>query len=422
MEELLHKLDTLLTDVLGEAVLGQTVAKLILIIGALLVFWVLWKLTDRFCRNLNERIDGWTGSWLKGLSIQRQRILTASDISRILQGAIRWIRRLIKFTLLLFFINVLFYFFEGSRNFALKLIVGTGHILQGIAVAVIEYLPNLAVIIVVLLIARFLLHLLKLVFIGIEKNRITIPHFYPEWSATSYNLLRILMIMLTLIIIFPYLPGSSSPAFQGVSIFVGVLFSLGSTTAVANLVAGIVITYTRAFKIGDRVKISNTEGDVIERSAFVTRIKTPKNVEVSIPNSAVLANHIINYSSQAGDSGLMLHTTITIGYDVAWPRVHELLLSAAEKTTNVESDPSPFVLQTALNDFYVEYELNVTTREPGLKPSTYSELHANILNAFGEAGVEITSPHYRANRDGTALAIPADTPQSPTTPATEQPS
>jgi small-conductance mechanosensitive channel len=270
-------------------------------------------------------------------------------------------------------------------------------------------LPNLAVIAVVLLVVRFLIHILKLIFRGIEQKRITLPGFYPEWSATSFNLTRILMIVLTLIIIFPYLPGSDSPAFQGVSIFVGVLFSLGSTTAVANVVAGIVITYTRAFKMGDRVKISNTEGDVIERSAFVTRIRTPKNVEVSIPNSSVLGDHIINYSSQAETTGLTLHTNMTIGYDVPWTTVHELLLEAASKTDDILSEPPPFVLQTALNDFYVEYELNATTRNPGQKTRIYSDLHANILNAFQAADVEILSPHYRADRDGTDRVIPGGT-------------
>ncbi len=406
LEALFKKLDEYLMQILGEAALAQAASKVILIAAAVILFWAIWKFVDRFCRSLDTRIEAWQETWIKGLSIQRQRILTAYEITHILQGAVRWLRRLLKAALALSFINVVFYFFEGSRTLALALLVGVGSILKGMAVAVVDYVPKLAVIIVVLVVARFLIHLLKLIFRGIEQKRITIPGFYPEWSATSFNLTRILMIVLTLIIIFPYLPGSSSPAFQGVSIFVGVLFSLGSTTAVANVVAGIVITYTRAFKMGDRVKISNTEGDVIERSAFVTRIRTPKNVEVSIPNSAVLANHIINYSAQAEMTGLTLHTRLTIGYDVPWTKVHELLLEAAAKTEHILSDPAPFVMQTALNDFYVEYELNATTRKPGLKPRIYSDLHANILNAFQAAGVEILSPHYRASRDGTALVIP----------------
>ncbi len=149
-----------------------------------------------------------------------------------------------------------------------------------------------------------------------------------------------------------HLPGSGSPAFQGVSIFLGVLFSLGSTAAVANIVAGVVITYTRAFQFGDRVKIADTVGDVIEKTLFVTRVRTPKNVEIAIPNSMVLANHIINFSSLSQEPGLVLHTVVTIGYDVPWRRVEQLLVAAAKKKTDrVKDRPEPFVIQKSLDDF-----------------------------------------------------------------------
>ena len=406
MEQLLTELEELLAGWLGGAVLAQTVSKLLLIAVTGLVFGGLWMAAGRLSRYLDRKIDEWCGTRFHGLNIQRQRIFTEQDVARLLHGTNKWLCRGIKAFLLLAFFNVIFVFFEWSREVAVSVISGTMLAVENVLLAVVDYLPDLLVIAVVVLLARFVVHLLKLVFDGIGSRRINLPGFYPEWSRTSYNLVRVLVIALTLIIVFPYLPGSSSPAFQGVSIFLGVLLSLGSTSAVANVVAGIVITYTRAFKIGDRVKISNTEGDVIERSAFVTRIRTPKNVEVSIPNASVLSNHIINFSAQAKQAGLTLHTTVTIGYDVPWTKVHELLLQAAAATERIEKEPAPFVLQTALNDFYVEYELNATTHEPGLKQRTYSDLHANILNAFAAAGVEIMSPHYEARRDGSAPALP----------------
>jgi small-conductance mechanosensitive channel len=407
MEQLLTKLEEVLAGWLGGAVLAQTVSKLLLIAVTGLIFGGLWLAVGRLSRFLDRKIDEWCGTRFHGLNIQRQRIFTEQEVARLLHGTNKWLRRAIKALLILFFLNVIFVFFEWSREVAVSLIGGAVLAIENVLIAVVDYLPDLLVIIVVVLVARFVVHLLKLVFDGISARRIRIPGFYPEWSRTSYNLVRIMVIALTIIIVFPYLPGSSSPAFQGVSIFLGVLLSLGSTSAVANVVAGIVITYTRAFKIGDRVKISNTEGDVIERSAFVTRVRTPKNVEVSIPNASVLSNHIINFSAQAKQAGLTLHTAVTIGYDVPWTRVHELLLQAASQTERIEKEPAPYVLQTALNDFYVEYELNATTREPGLKQRTYSDLHANILNAFAEAGVEILSPHYEARRDGSPLAVPS---------------
>ncbi len=406
MQGLLTKLEEILAGWLGGAVLAQTVSKLLLIGVTALVFGGLWVAVGRLFAYLDSKTDEWCGTRIQGLKIQRQRIMTEKDISRLMHGTIKWARRAIKAILLLSFINVIFVFFEWSQQVAVAIIERAVLAVERLLIAVVAYLPDLMVVIIVILLARMVLHLLKIVFNGIAAKRIRLPGFYPEWSGTSYSLLRILIIALTLVIIFPYLPGSGSPAFQGVSIFLGVLFSLGSTSAVSNVVAGIVITYTRAFKIGDRVKISNTEGDVIERSAFVTRIRTPKNVDVSIPNASVLSNHIINFSSQAKQKGLTLHTQITIGYDVPWTKVHELLLQAAGQTKLIEKKPAPYVLQTALSDFYVEYELNATTHEPSGKQRIYSDLHANILNAFNAAGIEIMSPHYQARRDGSSPALP----------------
>jgi len=207
---------------------------------------------------------------------------------------------------------------------------------------------------------------------------------------------------------FPYLPGSESPAFKGVSIFLGVLFSLGSTSAIANIVAGIVITYMRPFKIGDRVKIGETVGDIIEKTLLVTRIRTVKNVDVTIPNATIINTHLWNYTKNATEHGIILHPTVTIGYDVPSETVIKLLLLAAKNTKNLTRDFKPFVLQKSLNDFYVEYELNVYTKQPSKMLLFYSELNQSIQRAFNEAGVEILSPHYNAIRDGNATTIPGE--------------
>lgn len=268
------------------------------------------------------------------------------------------------------------------------------------------YLPNLITVFVIVLVARYVIRVIGLVFEGIKTRRIYLRNFYPEWAETSFSLIKLMIYALTAVIIFPYLPGSSSPAFQGISIFVGVLVSLGSTTAVANVIAGVVLTYTRAFSVGDQVEVGGTRGRIIERSTFVTRIQTLKNVIVSIPNSMVLNNNIINYSKNLGQSGLLVHTTITIGYDVPWQTVNGLLIAAALKTENIVDHPEPFVLQTSLDDNYVSYEINGWTRKSEELPRIYSNLHANILDEFHGHKVEITSPAFRANRDANALTIP----------------
>jgi len=267
-------------------------------------------------------------------------------------------------------------------------------------------MPNLFFIIVLIFVFNYIIKFVKFIFLEIDKGNLELPGFHKEWAIPTFKIARFLILVLATIIIFPYLPGSDSPFFQGISVFLGILFSLGSSSAVGNIVSGVVITYMRPFKIGDRVKIADTTGDIVEKTLLVTRIRTIKNVDITIPNAMVLGSHIINFSSSANDKGLILHTTVTIGYDVPWNKVHGLLISAANETEYILKDPKPFVLQTSLDDFYVSYELNAYTNEPGKMAGIYSQLHSKIQDKFNEAGVEIMSPHYGAMRDGNQTTIP----------------
>lgn len=272
------------------------------------------------------------------------------------------------------------------------------------------YLPDLITIIVILLVVRLVIRTIGLIFEGLKSRRIHLRHFYPEWADTSFGLIKLMIYVLTAVIIFPYLPGSSSPAFQGISIFVGVLISLGSTAVVANVVAGIVLTYTRAFHKGDQVEIGGVRGRILERSTFVTRIQSLKNEIVSVPNSVTLSQNIVNFSKTMRGTGILVHTKVTIGYDVPWKTVNELLIQAALNTEDIESEPEPFVLQTSLDDYYVSYEINGWTHHAEKLPKIYSNLHANILDEFHGHKVEIMSPAYQADRDGSAPAIPVGKP------------
>jgi small-conductance mechanosensitive channel len=277
-------------------------------------------------------------------------------------------------------------------------------ILQGL----LQFLPNLFYIFVIAIITRYVIRVFSYLTKEIEKEKLVLKGFYKDWAQPTFTIIKILLLAFALVFIFPYLPGSSSPAFRGVSIFLGVLFSLGSTSAIANIVAGIVITYMRPFSVGDRVQIGQSIGDVIERNLLVTRLRTIKNEDITIPNSLIINSHLWNYSSNASELGIILHTSVTIGYDVPSETVTELLLKAAENTKNLTRDFKPFVLQKSLDDFYVEYELNVYTKQPKKMAFFYSELHKSIREAFNKAGVEIMSPHYSAFRDGNARTIPPD--------------
>jgi small-conductance mechanosensitive channel len=245
-----------------------------------------------------------------------------------------------------------------------------------------------------------------LVFAQIKHGDLKIRGFYVDWAEPTEKLVRMLVIVLALVVAFPYLPGAKSPAFQGISIFLGVLLSLGSSSAVANALAGIILTYMRSFLVGDWVQIGDTTGEVTEKTLLVTRILTPKAEIITIPNATVMSGSVKNYSVEARKSGVIFHTNVTIGYDAPWRTVHRLLIDAAGATQHVLRQPTPFVLQNRLDDFYVSYELNAFTDVPSQMLNIYSDLHQNIQDKFNEAGVEICSPHFSSLRDGNSIAIP----------------
>jgi small-conductance mechanosensitive channel len=272
--------------------------------------------------------------------------------------------------------------------------------------AFIELVPNILALFMIALITHYALRFLRFFSDGIKQEKIKISGLHPELIDPTYQLLRFFVVAFALVAAYPYIPGSDSPIFRGLSIFIGFLLSLGSTSLVSNIISGIVLTYTRGLRIGDRVKIGDAIGDVVDRNLLVTRIRTIKNVIITIPNGMVLNNHIINYSSSVSEHGLILNTTITIGYDVPWRQVHELLICAANATPGILKEPNPFILQTSLDDYYVSYELNAYTKDPTWMAKTYSALHQNIQDKFTEAQVEIMSPSYAAFRNGNQPTIP----------------
>jgi len=300
-----------------------------------------------------------------------------------------------------------FSLFPATEGISVSLLATVWDAVKEAAAGVVNYLPRGLFVLVVCAMAYYGLQISRLFFRAIERGDLTVGMIHPETAGITYQLARVAAVVLVLIIIFPYLPGSHTDAFKGVSIFLGVVISLGSGSAVSNMMAGVVLAYMRPFRVGDRVRISETTGDVVWRGLLVTRLRTTKNVEVTIPNAAILGGQILNYSAMGRSGDLVLHTTVTIGYDAPWRKVHELLIAAALDTPGILSEPAPFVLQTALNDFHVSYEINACTDQPNAMESTYSALHASIQDKFNAAGVEILSPAYQALRDGNELTIPA---------------
>lgn len=367
-----------------------------------LLIWALWK----FDRRLKAAAARWISRRLEHPQSRMGRYLPSRRLVSILfsgETVLRWALFLL---LLQICIELILQCFPGTRPLATRIsdfVWAPLAILWGNFIA---YFPNLFFVAVVAILAYYAIRLINFAFREIQEERLTITGFYPDWAAPTSKLVRVLIFILVAIIIYPYLPGSNSAAFKGVSLFLGVLLSIGSSSAIASIVAGTILTYMRPFHVGDRVKVGDTTGDVVERSLLVTRIRTIKNVVVTIPNVTILTGQIFNYSTTAEQEGLILNTSVTIGYDAPWRQVHELLISAAQTTPYILEAPAPFVLQTALNDFYVAYEINAYTREANRMATIYSDLHQNIQDKFNEAGVEIMSPHYASLRDGNKIAIP----------------
>ncbi|MDD5056464.1 MAG: mechanosensitive ion channel [Sideroxydans sp.] len=344
--------------------------------------------------------------WKKGIHFKGVELFSSRRLEGLLLAALKLLRTFIVLLCLYVFLLLSLGFFPETRQLRATILE---YLLKPFATIfhnVIGYIPNLFYIFVIGFIAFYILKLIAYIFRLIERGELKFDWFYADWARPTYQIVRFLVIVTALISAYPYIPGSSSQAFQGVSLVLGAIISFASSSAISNIVAGIILTYTRAFKLNDRIKVGDTEGDVVEKTLLVTRINTIKHVIVTIPNSLVMGAQIINFSTSAADGGgVILHTTVTIGYDVPWKQVRDLLIEAALATEKILPQPAPFVLQTSLDDYYVSYEINAYTKEPQFMANIYSDMHRNILDKFDAAGVEIMSPHYYALRDGNASTV-----------------
>jgi len=375
---------------------------LAILLGAAAIFYLVNLVFNRSRTYLQSNKD----RYFKGLSIKNINLLTAEQNLKMALVANNLLRLLVLFFTFYLALPLLFGIFPETRAWAAVLWRLVANPAGSIALGIWTYLPKLFTVIVIIWVARYAVKLLRFLSLQIARGTLVIKGFYPEWAQPTFAIVRFLLYAFVFIVIFPYLPGSDSPIFKGVSLFLGVLFSLGSSSAIANVIAGLVITYMRPFKIGDRIKLGEVTGDVIDKTFLVTRIRTIKNEEITVPNSTVMSNYTVNYSTSSRDLGLILNTTVTIGYNVPWQKVHELLIAAAKETEGILKDKEPFVLQISLDDFFVTYQLNAYTDQAQAMAAIYSRLHQNIQDKFTQAGVEIMSPHYRAMRDGNKPAMP----------------
>ena len=385
--------------------LGKRILYFVLVLaGQYLLFW----LTGWLFRKLKVRIQKLKDTRLKPISIQNYELLDTQRQVNLLIFLSNLLRYVIMLLQLLITVPLLFAIFPQTKGLAYQIFSYIWNPIKNILVGIVDYIPNLFAILIICFAVKYLVRLVHYLSREVEAGRLKFGGFYPDWAMPTYHIIRFLLYAFMIAMIYPYLPGAKNGVFQGISVFVGLIISLGSSTVIGNVIAGLVITYMRPFKLGDRIQLNDTTGNVIEKTPLVTRIKTPKNEVVTIPNSFIMSSHTVNYSASAREYGLIIHSEVTIGYDVPWRQVHQLLMEAALNTPGVIDDPRPFVLETSLSDWYPVYQINAYIREADKLAQIYSDLHQNIQDRFNEAGVEIMSPHYMAMRDGNESTIPKD--------------
>ena len=344
---------------------------------------------------------------IHGVQIQSLHLIHAKQLWRVLIGALGLLRVVIALTVTYVDVHYVLTLFPWTRGLANSLFAILVNPLITMGTAFLNAVPNLIFLAILIVVTWYALKLICLFFVGIETGAIKLSGFDPAWAKPTYRLVRVGVIAFALVVAYPYIPGSESEAFKGVSVLIGVIFSLGSTSLIGNMISGYSMAYRRVFKEGDRVKIGEHIGEVEETKLVMTYLRTLKNELVAVPNSLIVNADVVNYSALAQRDGLILHTTVGIGYETSWRQVEAMLMRAAERTPGLLREPKPFVLQKELGDFAVTYEINAYCDEPRAMERLYTVLHANILDIFNEYGVQIMTPAYEGDPEK-AKIVPKD--------------
>ncbi len=367
-----------------------------------LLYWVIRALFGWLNRLVERRVK----RHLEQIEQASHRVIDSRQIWTWMGGLLRALRTLALFALVLVWLETALELYPWTRPLASQLFQLVWDPLREIGGSILDSLPDLAFLAILTLLIRMLLRVIRTFFDRVHRGWIRLETFDRDLALPTYRIVRVLVIVFGLVIAYPYIPGSESEAFKGMSIFFGVILSIGSSSFIANIIAGYSLIYRRAFREGDRIRVGDLEGEVVEMKTMNTRIRSLKNEDINIPNSTVLGSAVINYSSYQRDPGLILHTEVGIGYDVSWRQVEAMLLEAARRTEGLRREPVPFVLQQSLGDFTVVYQLNAYCGDVHRMNGLYSALHANIQDVFNEYGVQIMSPNYVADPEQAKLVPP----------------
>lgn len=395
-------------EIHAEYGLQQKLIGLLLVVLIVAGQWLLIKLTNWLYRRWRLRLIRKVMRRSISMKVKDYEVLSTRRKGLLFSVFFRLLRTALIVMQLMITIPLLFTVFPETKTFVYTIFGYLWDPFVDILSAVVDYLPNIFKIAVIVICFRYLVKALRYLSNEVATGNLKFNGFYADWAHPTYLILRLLLYSFMFVMIWPLLPNSDSEVFQGVSVFIGVIVSLGSTSVIGNLIAGIVMTYMRPFHVGDFIRFGDIEGFVIEKTALVTRLRTRKNEVITIPNSNLMSSQTSNFTFAAQNFGIIVHTKVTIGYDMKHQLIEGLLLEAAKATPLLKKTPQPYVRVTALDDFYVEYEINAFTAHSEKLSDIYSELHQNILDHFHRAGVEIMSPHIFAHRNNLDVQIPGE--------------
>jgi len=363
-----------------------------MLVFAVLVVAIIW-----LRRRLDALLDSRYRQKIESLAAKSHDVVSVTRLWNFLDATLRFARSAAIVVIALSYLQYAFGLFPYTRPAAKSV---TGYVVAPLATmwaSFVANIPDLIFLVILVFVVRIILRMLHRFFEAVEQGRIHLANFDREWATPTYKLMRPMVVAFAIVVGYPYVPGSGSEAFKGVSLFLGIVFSLGSSSFIANMIAGYSMTYRRAFKLGDLVRIGEVMGVVSAVRLQVTHVRTIKNEEVVIPNSEIMNTHVTNFSSLAQSNGLILHTTVGIGYETPWRQVEAMLIEAARRTPGLMSEPPPFVFHLQLGDFCVTYELNVYCADALKIRAIYTDLHRHILDVFNEYGVQIMTPAYEGD-------------------------
>ena len=361
---------------------------------------MLWFGSKRLIRHANDKI----AFWVRQVEDKTGRIAKTGAVVSTTRVAFWTVSFLFFVIAFYYYLSQALYSFPETRGVAAILLeYFTGPIL-GVVVTIAKEIPDLIMIALIYLVSRYLLKIMRLIFENIEVGMIRIDRFEPDWTWPTYWISKVILILFSIIIAYPYIPGSETAAFKGITILLGVILSFGSTSVVSNLLSGLFVIYRRGINIGDWIEIKGQTGVVESITLLETQLRSSKNELISIPNTQLLGSELVNYTRQGDTKGILLHTSVGIGYEEPQRKIEMMLLEAAKRTDGLKTNPPPFVLRQELADYAVVYEVNAHAESVNSLPKLKSTLHGNILDVFNENRVQIMTPSYEADPETPKIA------------------